>query len=51
VAEVEGTSFSVALIPTTLAETNLDELREGSRVNLEVDVLARYVARLEEMRT
>jgi riboflavin synthase len=50
VAAVEGTSFSVALIPTTLTETNLDELRAGTRVNLEVDVLARYVARLEETR-
>jgi len=51
VAEVEGNTFSVALIPTTLAETNLDELRAGTRVNLEVDVLARYVARLEETRS
>ena len=50
VAEVQERSFSVALIPTTLRETNLDELRRGSRVNLEVDVLARYVARLEETR-
>lgn len=37
--------FSVALIPTTLEATNLNDLREGSLVNLEVDVLARYVAR------
>jgi riboflavin synthase len=51
VAEVEGNTFSVALIPTTLTETNLDELRPGARVNLEVDVLARYVARLEETRS
>lgn len=35
--------FAVALIPTTLHLTNLKDLREGSRVNLEVDVLARYV--------
>jgi riboflavin synthase len=42
----EGESeFSVALIPTTLELTNLNDLRKGSRVNLEVDVLARYVAR------
>ncbi len=51
VADVDGAEFAVALIPTTLAETNLDELRDGSRVNLEVDVLARYVARLEETKT
>src|SRR5262249_771358 len=37
--------FSVALIPATLEATNLNDLREGSQVNLEVDVLARYVAR------
>ncbi len=37
------TGFAVALIPTTLHLTNLKDLREGSRVNLEVDVLARYV--------
>jgi riboflavin synthase len=48
VASVGGGSFSVALIPTTLEETNLKELEPGSRVNLEVDVLARYAARLLE---
>jgi riboflavin synthase len=48
VTAVTGDTFSVALIPTTLRETNLDELREGSVVNVEVDVLARYAARREE---
>jgi riboflavin synthase len=48
VASVRGGSFSVALIPTTLEETNLKELEPGSRVNLEVDLLARYAARLVE---
>jgi riboflavin synthase len=38
--------FTVALIPTTLAETTLGELAEGDPVNLEVDVLAKYVERL-----
>jgi riboflavin synthase len=38
--------FSVALIPTTLAETTLGELAEGDAVNLEVDVLAKHVERL-----
>lgn len=38
--------FSVSLIPTTLAETTLGQLRQGVRVNLEVDVLAKYVERL-----
>lgn len=49
VTAVTADTFSVALIPTTLRETNLDELREGSVVNVEVDVLARYAARREEM--
>jgi riboflavin synthase len=35
--------FEVALIPHTLAVTTLDRLRPGDRVNLEVDVLAKYV--------
>jgi len=38
--------FEVNLIPHTLAGTTLKELRRGSRVNLEVDLLARYAARL-----
>jgi riboflavin synthase len=43
---VEGERFSVNLIPHTLAVTNLEALRVGSRVNLEVDLVARYVERL-----
>ncbi|MFD1860632.1 riboflavin synthase [Aeromicrobium camelliae] len=39
-------SFTVSLIPTTLAETTLGALPTGARVNLEVDVLAKYVERL-----
>lgn len=38
--------FSVSLIPTTLAETTLGTLEVGDHVNLEVDVLAKYVERL-----
>ena len=38
--------FSVSLIPTTLADTTLGGLTAGDRVNLEVDVLAKYVERL-----
>jgi riboflavin synthase len=38
--------FSVSLIPTTLAGTTLGSLEVGDRVNLEVDVLAKYVERL-----
>ena len=45
IAAARDSELAVALIPTTLELTNLNDLREGSRVNLEVDVLARYVAR------
>jgi riboflavin synthase len=43
---VAGTRFTVNLIPHTLAVTTLAELAAGARVNLEVDVVARYVERL-----
>ncbi len=43
---VASDRFSVVLIPHTLKKTTLDELRPGTKVNLEVDLLARYVARL-----
>jgi riboflavin synthase len=46
VASVDGDSFTVALIPTTLAETTLGARRSGELVNIEVDVLAKYVERL-----
>ncbi|HLT82800.1 MAG TPA: riboflavin synthase [Phototrophicaceae bacterium] len=39
-------AFGVALVPTTLARTTLGALASGRRVNLEVDVLAKYVERL-----
>jgi riboflavin synthase len=39
----EGTAFSVAVIPLTYAETNLRHLKPGDRVNLEGDVLGKYV--------
>jgi riboflavin synthase len=41
-----GRRFSVNLIPHTLAETTLGALRTGARVNLEVDLMARYLERL-----
>lgn len=43
-------TFDVLLIPRTQSETTLDSLREGSLVNLEVDVLARYADRLLQFR-
>lgn len=42
----EGPWFSVSLIPTTLADTTLGTKIPGDRVNLEVDILAKYVERL-----
>lgn len=43
VARIDKSTFSVALIPYTLAHTNLGLLQKGDSVNVEVDVLARYV--------
>jgi riboflavin synthase len=43
--DVDEDRFSVALIPHTLANTTLGRLRVGDRVNLETDVLAKYVER------
>ena len=45
---VEGDTFSVLLIPHTLAVTTWGERRAGDRLNLEVDLMARYAARLAE---
>jgi riboflavin synthase len=49
-AEVGRTSFQVALIPHTLAATTLGALAVGDSVNVEVDVVAKYVERLLERR-
>src|SRR5437667_3165567 len=46
VNEVEGGRFGVNIIPYTLAHTSLGEARPGHRLNLEIDTIARYVARL-----
>jgi riboflavin synthase len=46
VNEVNGMEFSVNLIPHTLAVTTLNELKSGVRVNLEIDLIARYVERM-----
>ena len=46
VNDVKGSGFSVNLIPHTLAATNLGELGARDKVNLEVDMLARYIERL-----
>lgn len=46
VAEVRAASFVCWIIPHTLAETNLSTRRPGDRVNLEFDMLAKYVERI-----
>jgi riboflavin synthase len=48
VNEVEGSTFGVNLIPHTKAVTSWGNVAAGDRVNLEVDTMARYVARLRE---
>ena len=50
VNQVEEDTFTVLIIPHTLAVTSFGALREGSEVNLEIDTMARYAARLMEAR-
>lgn len=51
VAEVDGDSFAVWLIPHTLEVTNLRERQAGEAVNLEFDLLGKYVERMLSLRT
>ena len=48
VNEVDGCDFGVNIIPHTKAETTWGRAQVGDRINLEIDTLARYVARLAE---
>jgi riboflavin synthase len=48
VNEVKGEEFGVFIIPHTLAVTNWKTIKPGAQVNLEVDLMARYAARLAE---
>lgn len=50
VNEVEGNEFGVNIIPHTQAVTTWGKAKAGDRVNVEIDMLARYVARLSETR-
>jgi riboflavin synthase len=50
VNEVTDDTFSVLIIPHTLSVTTIGALRQGDTINLEVDVMARYAARLMETR-
>jgi riboflavin synthase len=49
VNEVEGCDFGINFIPHTKVSTTWGDTKVGDRVNLEIDTLARYVARLAEM--
>jgi riboflavin synthase len=46
VANIEGTQVMAAIIPHTVAATNLKSLRPGDAVNLEVDMIAKYVEKM-----
>lgn len=46
VARIEGTEVTAAIIPHTVAATNLKSLRPGDAVNLEVDMIAKYVEKM-----
>lgn len=50
VNEVDDRRFGINIIPHTLTHTTLGDRKPGDRVNLEVDLFARYVARLMEQR-
>jgi riboflavin synthase len=50
VTQVQGDTFSIGLIPHTLDHTTLGRLQAGMQVNLEADLVARYVERLLERR-
>ena len=47
VNRVDSADFEINLIPHTISVTNLKNLKPGSRVNLEVDLIARYIERLQ----
>ena len=47
VNEVDGSDFAVSVIPHTLAQTTLGATQVGTKLNLEVDPIARYVVRLQ----
>ncbi|MBC8172815.1 MAG: riboflavin synthase, partial [Chitinophagales bacterium] len=48
--DVKESSFTVALIPYTLEHTNMKDVKKGSSVNLEFDVIGKYIHRHLEMK-
>jgi len=51
IADLQGDDFSIAVIPHTMAVTTLGRLRPGAEVNLEVDLIAKYVEKLLARKT
>jgi len=49
VNDVDGSDFGINFIPHTKEVTTWGDVKLGSRINLEIDTLARYVARLQEV--
>jgi riboflavin synthase len=49
VNEVRGNNFGINMIPHTQAVTTWGQSKSGDLINIEIDVLARYVARLKEV--
>jgi len=50
VCDSTRTSFRVAIIPYTFEHTNFSQIKVGTRVNLEFDIIGKYIARLQELR-
>lgn len=50
VCDSEADSFRVAIIPYTFEHTNFGDIRQGTRVNLEFDIIGKYLARLTELK-
>ncbi len=50
VCDSTRTSFRVAIIPYTFEHTNFSQIKVGTRVNLEFDIVGKYIARLQELR-
>ena len=49
VCNPEGNAFTVAIIPYTLEHTNFQDIQVGSTVNIEFDILGKYIARLQNL--
>ena len=50
VCDSESGSFRVAIIPFTFEHTNFRNIKVGDRVNLEFDIIGKYIARLAELK-